>query len=304
VRNLQTQYSLHYSLKEYDKAEFYVHEIIAAFSRSNSVDYRSLYGAYDELAEIHSLQGKQREEIEALKKKFEYYQKFRDQKVEENNQKAEIKFGLKEKEAELKKAKAHTLFLWIGGGAIILALIAAFWVRIQIVNLRYKNKEQQLQISKMELQQAEVEKQQMELETQRAKFDALNALLKVEDMDKLLEKLNMKIDDKEIKRLISAHNFKNEKTNSYEILMKQVHPLFYEKLQQQAEPNRLTELNLKYCTLIRLSKNNKDIANIMNVSLHSVKSTKQVIKEKLNLNKDESLEQYLKDISPPSSILY
>jgi ligand-binding sensor domain-containing protein/DNA-binding CsgD family transcriptional regulator len=56
---------------------------------------------------------------------------------------------------------------------------------------------------------------------------------------------------------------------------------------------RLTQKDLKICSLIVTGKTNKEIAKIINISVHSVEMSRYRIRKKLNLKRPESLNEFL-----------
>jgi tetratricopeptide (TPR) repeat protein/DNA-binding CsgD family transcriptional regulator len=71
-----------------------------------------------------------------------------------------------------------------------------------------------------------------------------------------------------------------------------VHPLFFQQLQQLAS-NNLTPLDLKYCAYMKMNLSAKEIANLLNVGADSIRVTRHRLKQKLNLEKDDDLINYL-----------
>ncbi len=67
---------------------------------------------------------------------------------------------------------------------------------------------------------------------------------------------------------------------------------FYKKLQLQAKQS-LTKLDLQYCAYIKMQKTTKEIAQLVNVEDQSIRMAKYRIKQKLQLGKDEDLENYI-----------
>ena len=53
---------------------------------------------------------------------------------------------------------------------------------------------------------------------------------------------------------------------------------------------------VKVCTLIRLNYNTKQIAEQIGISEHSIHNYRYSIRKKLNLNKEEKLDEFLKKI--------
>ncbi len=58
----------------------------------------------------------------------------------------------------------------------------------------------------------------------------------------------------------------------------------------------MTEKEIRLASFLKMNLSTKEIASILNVMPDSVLKSKYRLKKKLNLEKDESLYQYLKDI--------
>jgi tetratricopeptide (TPR) repeat protein/DNA-binding CsgD family transcriptional regulator len=71
-----------------------------------------------------------------------------------------------------------------------------------------------------------------------------------------------------------------------------VHPFFFQQLQQQSN-NNLTPLDLKYCAYMKMNLSAKEIANLLNVGADSIRVTRHRLKQKLNLEKEDDLIDYL-----------
>ena len=59
--------------------------------------------------------------------------------------------------------------------------------------------------------------------------------------------------------------------------------------------NKLTRLDLKYCTYIFMGLTNKEIAMKMNVDPKSIRMARYRIKQKLDLAKEDSLDQFIQE---------
>lgn len=72
-------------------------------------------------------------------------------------------------------------------------------------------------------------------------------------------------------------------------LFEKVHHGFFERLEQKM-PN-LTESETRLLTLYRLELSNKEMASMLGVGTSAVRSLKSRMKPKLNLEKDQTIEQ-------------
>ena len=74
----------------------------------------------------------------------------------------------------------------------------------------------------------------------------------------------------------------------------EVHPQFFTKLKSIC--NDLTENNLRMCAYFKMGMSMKQVAVILNVSTETVKNARYRLKKKLMLAKDDSLDDFLRNI--------
>ena len=71
-----------------------------------------------------------------------------------------------------------------------------------------------------------------------------------------------------------------------------IYPDFFNRLQEKANQS-LTQLDLKYCGFILMKVTNKEMAQQMNVEPKSIRMARYRIKQKLQLSKDEDLDEFI-----------
>lgn len=197
---------------------------------------------------------------------------------------------------------------------ILIVLIALFALGIAIgIYYYYKIKYYKINL---QANRAEVLEQEQELMKVQAEFDKQNiknldeiAELKQRELtaltmqfaslqDSLSEimKKSPKEDGnakliKNIKSVISQKDYWSE----FVMKFSQVHPDFNTNL--KAKYPSLTQKDISFCTLIKLNLNNKEIANMMQVSHASIISKKYLLKRKLQLTDDEDLTAIISSIN-------
>lgn len=80
----------------------------------------------------------------------------------------------------------------------------------------------------------------------------------------------------------------------FKIHFEQAHPAFYKNL--LSLNNTLTTNNLKLLTFLKMGFNNTEIALLLNVTLAAVKKSIQRLKPKLNIDKDNSIREFLIEV--------
>ncbi len=235
----------------------------------------------------------------------------------------EAKYQVQKKDNELKLSQQKTKQqkqLLVGSfiGAILLLLFLLTFYRNRLRNTKQKailvekeNEEIRLNalVKEKELQKSELDKKNLELEKELEKEKAERRALEIKRLqtelvagisqldqkNEMIEKIKEKTDDRNIKALLLSDKVAGKSYEGFYELFEKIHPLFYEKLQEKAE-QRLTTLDLRYCTYILMSFSSKEIANIMHVDPNTVRTTKYRLKLKLNLSKEEDISTYLEDL--------
>jgi hypothetical protein len=136
------------------------------------------------------------------------------------------------------------------------------------------------------------EKMLQELMSNRLQLDRKNELLK-----ELKEKIpHLKTNNLAgIKQLSKTLDKDAEQDGEFEILsssFRNTNPQFFSSLQLKAG-NTLSKLDLKYCAYIKMGMSNKEIANFMNIEAKSMRMARYRIKQKLVLDKEQDLDEYI-----------
>ena len=170
---------------------------------------------------------------------------------------------------------------------IILGIIAFFYFYKSI-----KIKQKYLEQKKEKLQQ-EKEQTQKEL---------MNSVLHLEKKNEILNELKEKLLEQNKDNHSTIHNsiFKtidaglvvDDDFEKFKNNFNSIYPEFFEKLQQKAN-HTLTQLDLKYCGFILMKVTNKEMAMQMNVEPKSIRMARYRIKQKLQLSKEDDLDQFI-----------
>src|SRR3546814_2348953 len=128
--------------------------------------------------------------------------------------------------------------------------------------------------------------------------ELLAGTLHVEEKNRQLQTLREKLGSRDmsdplhrkIDRLIARNHEVDQDYDDIKTEFAEIRPEFTDGLQQRAE-NKLTRLDLKYCSYILMGLTNKEIASKLNVDPKSIRMARYRIKQKLNLPKSESLDR-------------
>lgn len=95
-----------------------------------------------------------------------------------------------------------------------------------------------------------------------------------------------------LSRLINDEIRLDKDFNKIKNDFKDIQPEFIEKLQTHCN-QKLSSLDLKYCTYIKLNLSTKQMATLFHVEPSSIRISKYRLKKKLNLNKNQDLHDFL-----------
>lgn len=114
-----------------------------------------------------------------------------------------------------------------------------------------------------------------------------------EKLKKILEE-DPKEQKKKIRNLIKQidYNFSHDTDwEDFKYSFEKVHQDFFKKLNQTG--NELTPGELKLASLMRMNLSSKEIASTLGISPESLRISRYRLRKKLNLEKGESLQQFL-----------
>ncbi|WDF53935.1 LuxR C-terminal-related transcriptional regulator [Mucilaginibacter sp. KACC 22063] len=170
--------------------------------------------------------------------------------------------------------------------------------------LMFEKQEAELQAQLLEEERAHAEAQQALLQdrTEWLEKELLAGTLKIEEKNAILELLKEKSRGadtthvaKQIGRIINQ-NLRMDKNLDEQQALNNIHPTFFTALQERAG-NSLTRLDLKYCAYILMGLDNKEIASRLGVEPKSIRMGRYRLKQKLNLDKAENLDQVIRTIA-------
>lgn len=300
-------------------AETYLLQGLSRLMNANGNYFRLEYTANKNLAELAlknndlkaALRYQQRAE-ELLKKLFNEQQLF-------NAQKLEVQYETAKKDQELQLLKQKEDFrrrqnYLYGGIAIALLFGLVFMFVSYHFRLRYsiererklarekKDAEQQammqLQLEKEEQARLKAEQELLDLRKQRLEKEALAHSLIIDRKNDTLKQIQDKIESGEaahIQKLLKEEMLIQADFEDIKMQVQELHPYFFNRLSERAR-QKLTPLDLKYCTYLYLKMNTKQIAQALHVEPQSVRMFKYRLKQKFGLGKEDDLEEFLGDI--------
>lgn len=308
-----------YALKQndYKKAEELLQRAMTEIIASPWGTNRTKSRISNALSRVAEKRGDHEKALEYYKQYMRYDRELFNQEKHSITQKLEVVYQSEKKELALSTAKQEAalnkklnhLYLIL----ITIGLIALFFV-FRTYHFRLKNAKQkqlllvglkseaELQASLKEEEAARLEVEQILLQERldRLEKELLAGKLHVEEKNQLLSSLTEKLSGlkntdpmyQQIKRLISKNIEVDKGYEEIKTELTEIRPEFIEGLQSKAD-QKLTRLDQKYCFYILMRLTNKEIAAKLNVDPKSIRMARYRIKQKLQLTKNQNLDEFI-----------
>ncbi len=226
----------------------------------------------------------------------------------------EIKYRSRLLKAELDQLRSENLMQRFRlRGFILASILTLLFLSMLVVLFNWKRKKAKA-LQKLAELRADVEckekvvkekdienlRLEMQIKEQELVFHTLLGL----DLSKLTKSISAKLEPFQIRfskkreqedfaQVLSEIKRDSEKDpmNNFEVLFRQMHGNYYEKLLKICPD--LTRSELQLCALLRLNLSTKDIARIIHLTVASIDVTRSKIRKKLGLDQGQSLTSYL-----------
>lgn len=226
------------------------------------------------------------------------------------SEKKELALAAAQREANYnKKLNQYYLILIVAGFIVLFFLFRSYHFKLKASRDRQlllagekSEAELQANLRAEESARLHVERELQQERVDRLEKELLAGTLQVEEKNDILQNLRNKMEllDREdplyrqIDRLIHRSDEVDRGYEEIKTEFAEVRPDFTAGLQEKAM-NKLTRLDLKYCTYIFMGLTNKEIAMKMNVDPKSIRMARYRIKQKLDLAKEDSLDQFIQE---------
>lgn len=250
---------------------------------------------YDDLKKIAATQ-KDWEEFYRIDQLFQAAsKKANDENVNKAIQNSIIKYEMKEKEEKIETltSKNFNQRIYILIMIVVMVLMLIIWFQYQ------KN-------NKLKMHLISEKNKQLEIERNQVRKELIGSVLHLEKKNEILNNLKEKLMEKksaapsvidhQIFKAIEEGILVDDDFEKFRSNFNTIYPEFFNKLLDKANQN-LTQLDLKYCGFILMKLSTKEIASQMNVEPKSIRMARYRIKQKLNLGKDEDLDQFIQHLS-------
>jgi DNA-binding CsgD family transcriptional regulator len=206
-------------------------------------------------------------------------------------QNAIAKYDLKAKEEKIALLSRKNQFK----DALIIASVLALLLGIGMFFYYYKS-------NKIKQKYFEQKKKELQFEKEQTQKELINSVLHLEKKNEILSDLKQQLllQNKEKHATINNSIFKaidagllvDNDFEKFKNNFNSIYPDFFNRLQEKANQS-LTQLDLKYCGFILMKVTNKEMAMQMNVEPKSIRMARYRIKQKLQLSKDEDLDEFI-----------
>ncbi|MEY8759334.1 helix-turn-helix transcriptional regulator [Chryseobacterium tongliaoense] len=259
------------------------------------------------LATVAEKSGNQTKALSYYKQYMHYEQEAYDAAKLSIAQKLEVQYEAEKKEKELETLQQRAAFdrklNFISIGLIIAGLFALIFL-FRSYHFRLKSSIQQQKLRTEEAARLQAEQELLQERQDRLQKELLAGNLQVEQKNELLQTMRDKLANQpesgmlknQMERILKEDLRMDEDFEHAKISLTNIHPEFFSRLQALAN-NRLTRLDLKHCSYILMGFSNKEIANRLSVDPKSILMARYRIKQKLNLEKEDSLDLLIQKLS-------
>jgi len=269
------------------------------------------------LSSVAEKQGNTAKALKYYKQYNDYYQQAFDKERLATAKRLEAQYEAEKKDKELQLLQQKASFnrelnffyisLAIAAVLLLIFFFRSYHFRLrsslqnqQLLELEKHDAQLQLKLEAEERARLEAEQLLMQERQERLQKELLAGALQVEEKNELLQTLQKKITTisnadpllRQMDRIITDSRKMDEEFEAAKADFKEIDPEFFNRLQQKAKEN-LTRLDLKYCSYIRMGLTNKEIASRLAVEAKSIRMARYRLKQKLNLQKEESLDLFL-----------
>lgn len=297
-------------------------------TESNKVKQPELLSKiYFALAQLYKKTNNTSQALSYYELYIENYTLYLEENKQRNSQLLDAKYELTKKKEQIKllddKNKATTKQKYLSVGiaiALFISLILLFVsynyklkysiqqqklleVKTHESSLRAELLEEKAKLKTEEASRLEMEQKLILAQKNQLQKELLAESLQVGHKNEVLQNMKEKIateklDRKTIQNLSRIINEEIRLDKDFESIktdIKEINPDFIEALQKQSN-NKLTQLDIKYCSYIKLNLTTKQMSNLLHVEPSSIRMNKYRLKRKLHLKKEQDLNIFLHSI--------
>jgi tetratricopeptide (TPR) repeat protein len=291
-----------YQFQEYDAALDHLHNALDSFLAVKNTD--NIILCYNWLAKTNENINNDEIANQFYKESIAWKDTLLNEKQVQWVSEMEMKyeFGKKEKEIELLQLKAkQEKIIWAGSilALLIISGLLIYSFKVKNTNLRQKNiilrKDQKVATLEKEKLRQEIEAKNRELASKALhlvnKNEMLNSITGILDQMNVTQETQNADLVRNAKRTIIRNINLDEQWEDFKIHFEEVHANFFRQLVEDYPS--LSQTDLRLCAYLLINLDNKEIAQISNISPDSVRKRKQRLREKLNITKNQDIQIFL-----------
>jgi DNA-binding CsgD family transcriptional regulator len=206
----------------------------------------------------------------------------------------QLKYETAQKDKQITSLNAKAKFQTLERNAFIVVFILL--VAIAVLLYIKERKRKDLLVSEKQLLNEELKNAELELLYFTDNLKQKNEI--IEEFKAEIEHLQLQhiaaSDMENLEKLIKAHIMTDENWESFKKLFAKVHTGFFTILKQKF-PN-LTSTDARILSLIKLQLSNYEMANMLGITIEGIKKSKQRLRKKMELNRDENIENIVGSI--------
>lgn len=285
----QSKYNLgrlYFTRNEFDRAESFLLEAYQYLDESKN--YSDLSSVTKELASLYSMQGKHE-----LAFNFQEQYNLAQDSIFSRKKQNELMMLLVEQRLKESESIAHDIENKEEQNTIVYYWVIAFILLLSGLATRAFFEKNKKRIRELQL---DLDKSGRELA-----FLSLSAMQKdsfiMEFTEKLKPLVHQNPENSELKSLLrnlKMQEIQSDNWNRFKAAFERIAPHFFDHL--LTNYNSLTETDLRFCALIRLSVPTKEIAKIVGISNTSVNKARYRLRKRLGISREENLDRFIQSI--------
>ncbi|KGE12522.1 helix-turn-helix transcriptional regulator [Sphingobacterium deserti] len=221
-------------------------------------------------------------------------------------QRLAVQYEVEKKDKELETLQERAAFNkkinLFAIGLVLVSLLALIFL-FRSYRFRLKSSIQQEKLQAEESARLKAEQELLQERQERLQKELLAGNLQVEQKNELLQTMRNKLASEpetgmlknQIERILKDDLRSDEGFEQVKANLTNIHPEFFNRLQHLAN-NKLSRLDLKHCSFILMGLSNKEIASRLGVDPKSILMARYRIKQKLNLEKEDSLDLVIQNL--------
>ncbi|WP_075343816.1 tetratricopeptide repeat protein [Tenacibaculum agarivorans] len=300
--NYEYQGKVYSQKKDYAKAENAFKKVLTLKGQEGQEE--TVKKAEKEIAKVYGATGQYKKAFEHLNtylqleeannklikdNTFLYYQsKFETERKDQEIFKKKTEIELLEKDKQIEKYKRRVIV-----AVLLIVLLIAFMI-FYVFWKKAKRKRRALTKEIVDLNTEVTTKKE---EVNELLTETITHLRSKEKLAENLAKLSHEEEGVTLTSIIADLKADKLEDSKILVLKKNIETLNYEFLKTlKAKHPKLTKTDIEICSFIKIGLSRAEVANMRKTSLYAIKSTRYRLKKKLNLNTEDSLDQYIRSL--------